>query len=281
MDCHPLILVGLSFLASVGVTCLARACGWEMASAARVTSTIHSLVVSGVGSYVVYSTFDPDAFFPGEGLPREDADVWLFASPELPTFSLTLTLGYLLCDLLVGLLLSELTPGMWAHHLLISLAFTASIATGIGVLFCSYLLVNEASTPFVNVFHWTKQTWRGDARALCNGVCMWLSFLVFRIIFNAAVLLSIYRTSSKSETFRLYPVFMATLFGAYAILQCLNWYWFFLISKGLLKALEGGPPAATATGTGAAVKGTAFKGGSFKGGSGAPRRPAAVHYRHG
>lgn len=93
------------------------------------------------------------------------------------------------------------------------------------------------STPFVNQrwhFYVTKNT-SGLPYAI-NGILMWLTFLIFRVLWLPCVLYFAWLNRDgiiSCHALVAYPMVIGTI----AIL-CLSLYWFSLITKGMIKTLK-------------------------------------------
>jgi hypothetical protein len=98
---------------------------------------------------------------------------------------LCLLAGYLLYDVL---LLVVYRAHIWdtqmlVHHCVIFTAIVVSIHMGVASFYISVLLINEASTPFLTLRYILLSIGRADSRLyLVNGVLLFLSFFVFRVL---------------------------------------------------------------------------------------------------
>lgn len=164
------------------------------------------------------------------------------------------TVGYLICDTAVCASHSELREiATFAHHGTILQSSRARVVghcgcctgiVGVGFViglvnqFCTpyhvLFLLNEASTPFVNAHYFLRGCDR-QIRIL-NGIMMWLTFFLFRICVNSAILLSIYHTTTWHLLSK-HSVHWPVQFTLCIAAQVLNMTWFFLLSRGLLRHL--------------------------------------------
>merc|ERR1712070_292593 len=96
-----------------------------------------------------------------------------------------LFVGYLIWDLFLVLHQFATFPDLSVvvHHVLILIAYSGGLVSGWGTLYLAGLLVNEISTPFINQRYILKhQALTGSAAYGVNGICLALSFFVFRIL---------------------------------------------------------------------------------------------------
>lgn len=162
--------------------------------------------------------------------------MWLGA----PTYSrrmLAVTCGFMYFD---GLLLfslwrleKTLDAGMVAHHALVLFLYGMGLCTSFAVPYQVACLMNEASTPFLTIHFAVRPS--GVWRTL-NGACLWLSYLLCRVVFNAVMAYSMACTLTP-EIWRAEGLQTLLQLTAFAGLQCLNAVWFFSITKGLVKAI--------------------------------------------
>lgn len=132
----------------------------------------------------------------------DEAAVGALANPAIAVFGqseardvwMLLFIGYLVYDLMLVLHQLAVFPD-WSvvvHHVLILTAWTAGLAFGWCTLYLGGLLINELSTPFINQRYILKHKGLTDSRAyVINGYLLIGSFLLFRIIACAAVVLHI------------------------------------------------------------------------------------------
>lgn len=128
---------------------------------------------------------------------------------------------------------------MFAHHLCGIIPFAMGTVYGEFMSFAPAIILTEMSTPFVNArwfFFITENT--SSAFYAVNGLMMWLSFLVCRIIWLPIGMSNLFLNIPYYLRTYHATVVVPTLIGcptAYA-LSC---YWFLLITKGLLKVVSG------------------------------------------
>jgi len=147
-------------------------------------------------------------------------------------------LGYLSYDLATIFLYhgNLLDWGILFHHFMGLLGFSFLVAHHCGAYPGSLFYFTEISTPFVNQRWFLEKSNAKQGRLyLWNGILMWCTFSVR--IFAAPVVLRLFYNhfdqivSVFGQWFAVIIVILASLFN------CLNAYWFWLISKGLAKAI--------------------------------------------
>ena len=123
------------------------------------------------------------------------ASAWsaTFESSPAREHTLMVTAGYLLYDLVLCLRYPSVSTRLTlVHHALIILAFSVSTWAGFGTWYCQMLVLNEASTIFLNVRTFMLFLGRDRTRAyVVNGMCLLLSFFVGRIVVTFGVVVHI------------------------------------------------------------------------------------------
>lgn len=254
-------VVALSFFLCTAVTAAPIwPSHWTVLNRSYLTSTVHafisvalalralSIILASPRSYDMFPASAPFApLFPGGSSAGWDVkdnvgdSMW---KADMPTarLGIAVTLGYMLCDSALAVAFpGHLDKFMVLHHALVVVSVTASLLTNTAIAYSCILLVNEASTPFVNVFFVTKDSWKG-LRVQINGFLMWLSYAVFRIAFNTVVGVSMVQTLARSTVFATHPLLTCLYVGSFAAAQCLNANWFYRITRGLIKAVCGRKP---------------------------------------
>jgi hypothetical protein len=158
------------------------------------------------------------------------------------------TLGYLLWDTVCGAAhtywrvpTSEpmLNVGMVVHHLVSALTIWGALVSSYGVPLQALFIISEASTPFLNI-HLTIR--RDDPRRTANGLMMWITFFMGRIVLLSLIGRALVGTSVPRVTDR-HPVLYWALIITVLPLFVLNWIWFWKITSGLLKVVFARPGA--------------------------------------
>jgi hypothetical protein len=197
-------------------------------AADRFLSTVHALVTGMLGLCV-------EVFTEPQCMART---TWVGAL-------FLVFLGYLAVDL-VSIIVCDLWKGwrpldkpMLGHHVFILTFFTLGFVKDVGVWFGATLLINELSTPFVNIFWYLNYTGRKESQAFkVNGVFLLLAFFLFRIVYIPLnfwhfIASGLCQNSANSE----YKHLSWLMVVGYASIYVLNLTWFSKILRGALKAV--------------------------------------------
>lgn len=125
---------------------------------------------------------------------------------------------------------------MLIHHLVGIFPFTLGMYRSELIMYASFIILTEISTPFVNN-RWFFATlgWGSSKLYVYNGVAMWFAFLCSRLLWIPYMVYDFYHNwHFILQTMAL--VWVPTMFGT-AVTFLLSSYWFFLITKGMLKAV--------------------------------------------
>ena len=143
----------------------------------NIISTLHAFIAS-YGALQLESIFKagPEAAFTGNCL-RD--------------YYLMVTMGYIIFDLLINIFINPTfdDPVMLVHHIVIPLAFALGVHLGLGTVYMGTLLMNEMSTPFLNLswflleFELQNSSWY-----TVNGVLFAGTFFVCRVFATAYVI---------------------------------------------------------------------------------------------
>lgn len=152
---------------------------------------------------------------------------------------MSITGGYLLCDVAMHFLVDRtlLDTSMLFHHLVGIWCAFCGVVLHFGAPLQAIYLINEASTPFVNIHH--TSGWK-DWRKAANGVCMWLAFLIFRLVVNSFVCYVVVGTGYYGwEVVKPHAFEFFTQVTLASGLQVLNVWWFYRITRLLVRHLRG------------------------------------------
>ena len=175
-----------------------------------------------------------------------------FSHTETRTLHLMVTAGYLAYDLVLCLRYPSVSsPLTLVHHVVIIVAFGLGVATHFGTFYMCVLLVNEASTTFLNLrFFLLHLRLNGTAAYAFNGVCLCLSFLACRVLVTWALMAHIAWTwvtlwdvhwHALDLSRRAMLVFLTALAFVHAVV---NLVWFRQIVGHALRNLRSGRAAA-------------------------------------
>lgn len=135
-------------------------------------------------------------------------------------FAAAITTGYILYDTALGLVVpGTLDRAMWVHHFIVIFCYGGGLILGCGIPFMSLFLINEASTPFVNIHFVMKAAWEGNWKKGVNGLGMWLSYLFCRLIANTLVGYSMFATCSP-EVWAKHPFLLVLNVTLFCVAQC-------------------------------------------------------------
>lgn len=174
-------------------------------SRSRVVSTIHAVVSTYLAWVACLEMkadprFDLSSWFDfafvdsaRDSAPRLES-LWLTRYPAAH-FAVAVTWGYIAYDSSLLFVDSKILDwAMKIHHGVALFGFGTSLLTGFATPYMALVLVNEASTPFVNNHYtWAKS---GLLRSL-NGSCMWLSYASCRLVLNSIVLVHILTSATQ------------------------------------------------------------------------------------
>eukprot|EP00741_Cyanophora_paradoxa_P018457 tig00021070_g17820.t1 len=233
----------------------------------RVISNVHAAVTSAV---CVYS------------LTQEDWGDAFLAHPPVATIAMLVSCGYLIYDaLLVVLHHKQLGGGgsTLAHHIsgIFSVAISHSYGAG-SVCIIAYF-GTELTTPCVNNrWFFEKSGMKSSNAYKFNGLAMWFGFLLIRV--SIAPCLGFYLYTHRDQMMAVPVLLSAFTLLLFFVINSLNLYWFFLITRGMLrhvfpKAAKGERPAKVAKEhKSAAPPGRAAPRGSQESGSDTPAKAA-------
>jgi len=175
-----------------------------------------------------------------------------FAESVYTTLFFPTLVGYLAYDLLVVVAHKNLwDKGTFLHHSVGIACFCVVMSYNIAHFVANLWYITEATTPFVNQrWFFDKTGLRTSVLYVINGFIMWLGFLVLRIGISPAIFVSLYRDWTRVVLVLGYPM-ICSVVVMMASMVFTNTYWFYLISRGLYKAVRsqfaGESAAATTT----------------------------------
>ncbi|CAK8689638.1 unnamed protein product [Clavelina lepadiformis] len=197
--------------------------------ALRMSSNFHAILVSCICLYLIL--FDETI--------RTDP-VWGYS--ELVATNLTITVGFLLADLLVMSSSFEAAGGSWTlcfHHVGSIYAYSLAIRNGVLLYFANFRLLAEISTPFVNA-RWCLATlnMKDNKLYFINGVLMAAVFFLCRIAIMPFFYYMAWQVISTESYQRVsFPIHVSWL-GICLMLDVFNCIWFDKMVRGALKHLN-------------------------------------------
>jgi len=164
---------------------------------------------------------------------------WFGQSDYIYLFYPTLT-AYLAYDLLVVIAHRNLwDKGTMLHHTVGILGFLVVMKFNIAHFIANIFYITEATTPFVNQrWFFDKTGMKQSPLYVVNGFIMWLGFLVMRVGFAPAIFITLHKDFDRIVGILGAPILYSVTAMMFAMVMT-NTYWWFLISRGLLKALRG------------------------------------------
>ena len=102
----------------------------------------------------------------------------------------------------------------------------------------SMIILTEWSTPFVN-FRWFFDVcdMKGHILYAVNGIMMWITFLVFRVAWLPVMVIHILINREKNWSGHFGSAYW--ILAGTVVTHGLSTFWFYLITKGLLKHVLG------------------------------------------
>jgi len=209
----------------------------------RVVSTLHAIVAT-YGS--IYALFNEKSF-------REDP--FLGQPSAACQWYLKVSIGYFLYDLVLVLAEKQLrTMGTIIYHVLGLVGFPASIS-GEQVQFFTILQNStEITTPFVNNRWFLAVSKQANSQFyMINGLVMTFGFVLYRAVIIPSITLSTFyyhwdKYQQVSDV--IYFLLPVCEIG----ISLLNFYWSYLMVRGMLKHLQKKNPKAVVVNTTKAVK---------------------------
>ena len=168
-----------------------------------------------------------------------------FGGSDIRHFYMMITAGYLAYDLVLCLrhfkTLGELTTLI--HHVVILVAYSLGLFFHFGTFYMGFFLVNEISTPFLNIRWFLFMTGRQSGKLYdWNAYALTLTFFVSRVVLNLIAVEHMTR-----GFFRFYAELITRPglpIGVLYFLPILAWthviiniYWFWLIFEKVLRKL--------------------------------------------
>lgn len=157
---------------------------------------------------------------------------------------LLLFIGYVLVDL-VSMSVCDIwqrwrpvDKPMLFHHVFILVLFSWAYLTDVGVWFGSALLLNELSTPFMNLFWYLQHTGQKNSRSFqLNGTVFLLVFFACRVLYIPFNVYQFYALDFCQESKNLaYHSLAYVQCAGYTGIYILNLMWFNKLVQGALKA---------------------------------------------
>jgi len=162
----------------------------------------------------------------------------VFGSSFLADNIIMTSFGYFIWDLFAILIFREMfTKLTLLHHTVAFILFPVTVWNREGAIVLMQFILMEITTPFVNQ-RWflDKSHMKESTLYFANGITMFISFFFFRILFTPFMLYFMYL--HRSEARGLNRISQLTFTMGLILQFSFNSYWFYLIAKGLYKAIK-------------------------------------------
>jgi hypothetical protein len=152
----------------------------------RIPSTLHALLAMYGGMQVLLEA-------EGQRAWAGEAEFMVWGATPLRSFWAMHTAGYITYALFLVVMHHKVLgdPMLLMHHVLVILTFVGSIFSGVGTFYVGVLLLNEASSPFLNInFFLAAMGYKGTLY-VANGLVLFVSFFLLRIVLSIYWLLHV------------------------------------------------------------------------------------------
>lgn len=193
-------------------------------------STFHAILVAAISFYLLMlsDTFEGNN---GNKLIVNERSI-------LSDAAFGISIGYFLSDL--GMII-WLFPALGGreyilHHGLSLYSIVLALVSGKAHFYILLVLLSEITTPFINLRWYLDNAGKKNSVAyLCNGVALFIVWLVARILLFIYFFMHIYQHFDQVKT--IFPLGFYSLLTAPSLLAVMNLFWFSKIFKGMLKTL--------------------------------------------
>ncbi|KAA8550483.1 hypothetical protein F0562_002167 [Nyssa sinensis] len=202
-------------------------------------STFHALVVAVASLYLLLLS---DLFDEGS-----HDELIINRTNTLSDTILGISIGYFLSDLAMILWLFPALGGMEyvLHHGLSMFSIFLSLVSGQGRIYILMVLFSESTTPFINLRWYLDAAGQKNSNLyICNGVALFFGWLVMSRgpqILVARILLFIFFFYHMFVHFdqvkKMFPLGFYSLLAVPPVLTIMNLFWFWKITKGMMKTL--------------------------------------------
>lgn len=197
-------------------------------------STLHALWCCAIGFATLFAG---DAY--------TEPSVCVGPSPDWRRMCLLLTVGYFLHDLQIEVTAGsgkggKPDPSMIFHHVFITVTWALALHFDMFTWFMCTLLLNEASTPFLNLRWYLAQRKRNSGQLyVINGISLVVMFFVCRVVlipllaYVAYLHNFCYVPDMAGVRLAMVGMFVFNWIAHYS----LNVFWFYKLARGALKTL--------------------------------------------
>ncbi|KAM6578503.1 hypothetical protein CsatB_030340 [Cannabis sativa] len=193
-------------------------------------STVHAIVVAFASFYLLVLS---DLF-------REDSVDGLIVdrNSTLSNTVLGVSIGYFLTDLAMIFWLYPALGGFEyvIHHGLSMFSIILALLSGQAQIYILMVLFSESTTPFVNLrWYLDIAGQKNSSLYICNGIALFVGWLVARVILFIYFFTHMFLHFEEVKT--VFPLGFYSLLSVPPVLGIMNLFWFWKISKGLVKTL--------------------------------------------
>lgn len=194
-------------------------------------STFHAFIVAVASVYILLVS---DFFDEGS-----QTELITYRTSTLSNTILGISLGYFMSDLAMILWNFPALGGMEyvLHHGLSLFSLFQSLVSGQAHFYILMILFTESTTPFVNLRWYLDVAGKKKSYLYtCNGVAMFLGWLVARILLFVFFFYHMFIHFDQVK--EVYPLGFYSLLTIPPVLTMMNVFWFWKITKGLIKTLS-------------------------------------------
>jgi len=198
----------------------------------RVVSTIHAFVACVGGCYGIF--FDPTF----------NHDRFIFSYSFISDLIVTNTAAYWIFDFLLILRyfkkLGE--PGIVLHHIIGIIPFLFGRYHSEMLFYGCMMILTEFSTPFVNNRWFIAIILKNNPKSpvgqfeVPNGLAIWLSFVICRVIMLPILLHRLW--FYQEDILKCHLTSTIPIVIGCVLVTVLSYYWFYKITKGIMKKLN-------------------------------------------
>lgn len=198
-------------------------------------STLHAVCITVLAVCVLWTLL---VSFVGCGAHRAPASP-ASRTDAISYVTLSLSLGYFLADTWMMMVVHDrrdLQTEMVVHHAVCAVCTFVAVASGMGHVFVAWLLVSEATTPFVNA-RWVLDKMGLKTRSvyLYNGMALAGMWVVVRVLLFIAYFWFVYSTWENTAKIIPFEIHVGLVLAVPLVLFALNLFWFAKIVRGARK----------------------------------------------
>lgn len=197
----------------------------------RGISTFHAIVAAVISFYLLLLS---DLFDEGNHV-----ELVIFRWSTLSESLFGISIGYFLSDLAMILWTYPALGGVeyLLHHGLSLIAIVLSLISGQVHIYILMVLFSEITTPFVNLRWYLDLVGQKSSKLyLYNGVALFFGWLVARVILFIYFFYHMFVHFDQVK--QMFPLGYYCLLSIPSTLTLMNFYWFWKITKGMIKALS-------------------------------------------